>query len=130
MIVAAWEMSFEMGVTPERRLRYNANEMFSGRVGREYWRSAREGRISTSANRRERRFHQILDEEYQKVISCGSGVTGTQESGSAREPNPSGSHAVMRRLVLVAAGAGIAILFRRLLKASGYRRYAGNTRQT
>ena len=70
MIIAAWEMSYETGATPEHRLRYNANEMFSGEVGRTFWRNSRESRLSTSANRRERRFHQILDEEYQRILAA------------------------------------------------------------
>lgn len=78
MIVAAWEMSYEMGATPERRLRYNANEMFSGEVGRTFWQNSRESRLSTSANRRERRFHQILDEEYQRIVGAQrAGGSGT-----------------------------------------------------
>jgi uncharacterized membrane protein len=79
MIIAAWEMSYETGATPEHRLRYNANEMFSGEVGRTFWRNSRESRLSTSANRHERRFHQILDEEYQRVVGAQqadtSGIT-------------------------------------------------------
>jgi uncharacterized membrane protein len=75
MIIATWEMSYETGATPEHQLRYNANEMFSGEVGRTFWRNSRESRLSTSANRRERRFHQILDEEYQRTV-------GTEQTGS------------------------------------------------
>lgn len=68
MIIASWGMSYEVHALPEHRLRFIANEMFQGQVGRDFWREARTGRLSTSANRRERRFHQVLDEEYQKVI--------------------------------------------------------------
>lgn len=67
MIVAEWAMSFETKALPEVRLRANANEMFQGRVGRDYWRTARKSRLSTSAGRRERRFHEILDEEYNRA---------------------------------------------------------------
>jgi hypothetical protein len=41
--------------------------MFHGRVGRQYWEGARDLRLSTSANRMERRFHEILEEEYQRA---------------------------------------------------------------
>ncbi|MEV0402991.1 DUF6082 family protein [Actinoallomurus sp. NPDC050550] len=67
MIIAEWSLSFETRALPEVRLRAIANEMFQGRVGRHYWKSAREARLSTSANSRERRFHEILDEEYQRA---------------------------------------------------------------
>jgi uncharacterized membrane protein len=67
VIVSEWALSFETGALPEFRLRAIANEMFQGRVGRDYWESAREVRLSTSAGRRERRFHGILDEEYERA---------------------------------------------------------------
>ncbi|MBO0802591.1 MAG: hypothetical protein J2P25_05885 [Nocardiopsaceae bacterium] len=125
MIVAAWEASFEMGATPEHRLRYNANEMFRGPVGREYWRNAREGRISTSANSRERRFHQILDEEYQKIDNSEgrhSSYSGIQQ----HERDSSGRFPIMaRRVLLIAVGAGIAILARRVLRRRGSRPLRG-----
>lgn len=89
------ETSFETGATPEHRLRYNANEMFSGEVGQTFWRNSRDSRLSTSANRREQRFHQILDEEYQRVVRVqkagGSGMTTLTRGESAirnrRPPN-------------------------------------------
>lgn len=115
MIVAAWEMSFEMGAIPEHRLRYASNEMFRGRVGREYWRNAREGRISTSANRRERRFHQILDEEYQKIVGPEDSIPSALESDSTPEPYRTRAYAVTRPLLLLVTGAGVALLIRRLL---------------
>src|SRR2546430_1625022 len=67
MVIAEWELSFETGALPERRLRAIASEMFQGQVGRQYWEAAREVRLSTSANRAERRFHHVLDEEYQRA---------------------------------------------------------------
>lgn len=67
MILSEWQMSFETRALGERRLRAISREMFEGRVGREFWVSAREIRLSTSETRRARRFHQILDEEYQRA---------------------------------------------------------------
>lgn len=67
MIVSEWALSFETGALPEVRLRAIANEMFQGQVGRDYWASAREIRRATYTGRRERRFHEILDEEYQRT---------------------------------------------------------------
>lgn len=101
MIIAAWEMSYETGATPEQRVRYNANEMFRGEVGRTFWRNSRESRLSTSANRRERRFHQVLDEEYQRII-------GAQQADSSEiTPLIKGKGRVTvnaRRVVWFAAG--------------------------
>jgi hypothetical protein len=53
--------------TPETRLRAISREMFSAHPGRAYWREARQVRMSTSETKRARRFHQILDEEYNRA---------------------------------------------------------------
>jgi Family of unknown function (DUF6082) len=114
MIIAAWEMAYETGATPENRLRYNANEMFSGEAGRTFWRNSRESRPSTSANRRERRFHQILDEEYQRAIVVQSGshpVTHGQRRSDRR------LHAAVRRLALPVAGAALSAIVCRILRS-------------
>ncbi|GAA2155881.1 DUF6082 family protein [Actinomadura napierensis] len=67
MIVSEWQMSYETKALPEVRLRAVSREMFSGRPGRAYWREARQVRLSTSGNKRARRFHEILDEEYRRA---------------------------------------------------------------
>lgn len=115
MIVSAWEMSFEMGAIPERRLRYAANEMLRGQVGRDYWRDSREARLSTSANRRERRFHQIIDDEYQKVIRSHRDVVPPGPR-SVRCPTATANSPTLRSLLLVGIGAVGAILGRRIFR--------------
>lgn len=67
MIVSEWRMSYETKALPEVRLRAISREMFSGRPGRAYWLEAREARLNTSTNKRARRFHEILDEEYHRA---------------------------------------------------------------
>jgi hypothetical protein len=67
MIISEWQMSFETKALPESRLRAISREMFSAHPGRAYWREARQVRLSTSENKRARRFHQILDEEYNRA---------------------------------------------------------------
>ncbi|WP_433472784.1 DUF6082 family protein [Spirillospora sp. CA-142024] len=67
MIISEWQMSFETKALPETRLRAISREMFSAHPGRSYWREAREVRMSTSETIRARRFHQILDEEYNRA---------------------------------------------------------------
>jgi uncharacterized membrane protein len=114
MIIAAWEMSFEMRATPERRLRYNANEMFRGQVGREFWRNARESRMSTSASRRERRFHEILDEEYQKIVNSSEA-----DADAHREHRHRGPQNPVRHLLWAAVGAGLTVIFCKLLRREG-----------
>jgi hypothetical protein len=111
MIVAAWALSYETGATPELRLRYNANELFRGPVGREYWRNAGESRLSTSANRRERRFHKILDEEYWRVVS-----SSPLRSPAVGEPGPTSKdgRALASSLLWASAGAGLTAIICRL----------------
>ncbi|MVZ99945.1 hypothetical protein F8568_006040 [Actinomadura sp. LD22] len=67
MIVSEWQMSYETKALPEVRLRAISREMFSGRPGRAYWQEARQVRLKTSADKRSRRFHEILDEEYRRA---------------------------------------------------------------
>lgn len=105
MIISEWSLSFETGALPEPRLRAIANEMFQGRVGRDYWRSARELRLSTSAGRRNRRFHEILDEEYQRaqppVVSGGPPQATADRDQTRRE-----------RVLWVAIGVAATMLYR------------------
>ncbi|MFA1550888.1 DUF6082 family protein [Actinomadura chokoriensis] len=67
MIISEWQLSFETKALPETRLRAVSREMFSARPGRAYWREARRVRTSTSHTKRASRFHQILDEEYDRA---------------------------------------------------------------
>lgn len=68
MILSQWQMSYETGALGEKRLRVIAEEMFLGRVGRKFWKDAREIRLATTENKRAQRFHEVLDEAYQKVV--------------------------------------------------------------
>ncbi|SPT57100.1 Uncharacterised protein [Actinomadura madurae] len=67
MIISEWQMSFETKALPETRLRAISREMFSAHPGRAYWREARQVRLGTSESKRARRFHRILDEEYNRA---------------------------------------------------------------
>jgi hypothetical protein len=67
MILSEWQMSFETKALGEIRLRAISREMFSGHPGRAFWREARDVRLATSENRRAHRFHEILDEEYDRA---------------------------------------------------------------
>lgn len=86
--------------------------MFQGRVGRDYWQSARQARLSTSASPRERRFHEVLDEEYQQAQppeTVGSPVQmpATERTRTAKE-----------RLLWAPIGAAAALLYRTLRSRS------------
>lgn len=106
MIISEWSLSYETRALPEERLRAIANEMFQGRVGCEYWQNARQARLSTSASRRERRFHEILDEEYRR----------TQPQARISTPTLDAGHTLFTKERLFWAGVGaIAMMLYRML---------------
>jgi len=116
MIIAAWELSWEMGATPEHRLRVNANEMFRGQIGRDFWRNAGARRLAGSANRRERRFHEILDEEYRRALADHPHSELRPDPRTPqREPGRMWS-GVRKRLVWAGIGAGVVAAFYRVLR--------------
>lgn len=106
MIIAEWSLSFGTRALPEARLRVIANEMFQGQVGRDYWRNAREARLSTSASHRERRFHEILDEEYKRAEPPA--VTERSIPGPAAPQKA----AAKERLLWVGVGVAATLLYR------------------
>ena len=106
MIISEWSLSFETGALPEGRLRVIANEMFQGSVGRGYWESVRETRLATSAGRRERRFHEILNEEYDRATPSASSST------TARACAGKSMLTKRERLLWAAAGAFVVWFFR------------------
>lgn len=67
MIVGQWATAFETRTLPEQRLRAIANEMFHGEPGQAFWAESREGWLANPANDTERRFTEILDEEYRRA---------------------------------------------------------------
>ncbi|MEU8200659.1 DUF6082 family protein [Streptosporangium sp. NPDC049046] len=117
MIVAEWAMSFEMKTLREPRLRLIANEMFQGDVGRSYWQVARVARLSTSASRTERRFHEILDEEYRRSTPSGRGEVSGPASRKAGDRLPE-----RERVLWMSVGAGTAALVCCLLRGGLRRR--------
>jgi hypothetical protein len=105
MIISEWQMSFETKALGETRLRAISREMFDGAVGRQFWRTARAVRIATSETRAARLFHEILDEEYQRVLASPAVAPLSDGDGV----NDRGKTSRIRRaLGWVAAGAGTA----------------------
>lgn len=110
MIVSEWAMSYETRALPEARLRANANEMFQGPVGRAYWQDARENRLSTSAGRRERRFHEILDEEYERTRGRDGQTPAIEISGAGK------ARESLLRAGAVATAVAVLLILRRWLQ--------------
>jgi hypothetical protein len=110
MIVSQWQMSYETRSLTETHLRFLAREFFAGTIGREFWRVAREDRLSTSENRRIRRFHLILDEEYQ--ASLATPAIPPPEPAPVASAHTGARHRISRVLLAGAAAAGVVALVR------------------
>ncbi|MEV6983207.1 DUF6082 family protein [Sphaerisporangium sp. NPDC051017] len=67
LIVSQWSMEYELRTITDEHLRSIAHVLFSGPAGRRYWNNVRDLRITSTSTRRERRFHEILDEEYHRA---------------------------------------------------------------
>lgn len=68
MIVAFWQMAYRGGVTTDAEVRLGARYFFTGRIGRAFWSDARADRAETAGDATERRFHELVDAEYQAAI--------------------------------------------------------------
>lgn len=67
-IVDYWRISYHSGVTIDEEVRLGAARMFTGRIGRAYWKGARADRLATARDGTERRFYRFVDAEYQKAL--------------------------------------------------------------
>ncbi|WP_067800167.1 DUF6082 family protein [Actinomadura formosensis] len=101
LIFSNWQMSFELKTMDERLLRVVASTLFKGEPARRFWAKARRTRIATSATRRERRFHRIVDEMYQAAEAQGPPLPdlGRQRESAIRR----------HRGVLLGAALGAAV---------------------
>jgi Family of unknown function (DUF6082) len=69
MVISDWRYAYLSGQLPDDHLRQTARAVLGSPVGHAYWTFAREVRRSEAANRRDRRFHAILDEAWAAVAS-------------------------------------------------------------
>ncbi|WP_248963645.1 DUF6082 family protein [Sphaerisporangium perillae] len=67
LLVSQWAMEHELRTITEEQLRSLAHKLFSGPTGRRYWHDVRELRTTGTTTRGERRFQEILDEEYRRA---------------------------------------------------------------
>jgi hypothetical protein len=75
LVVSHWEMEYGLGTLTDPHLRVIARAVFSTAAGRRYWQTARPTQMISSVGRRERRFHRILDEEYENAAPDADGRT-------------------------------------------------------
>lgn len=114
LIVSYWQSRFELGMFSEAHLRAGASEMFAAVPGRRFWAATRNVRRETAQTRRARRFHRILDEEYDRAIAAGPPTAD----------RPSAPQVRFRRgrrvtgFIVAGAGvvAGLRLLYRELVR--------------
>lgn len=90
LIVSYWQSRFELGMFSEAHLRYGASRMFSAAPGRRFWEGGRAARFAVSQSRRLRRFHEILDEEYQKADLQEQPRPRQEQPGPRADHRPTG----------------------------------------
>nr|WP_275548865.1 DUF6082 family protein [Streptomonospora sp. PA3] len=96
MIISQWEMAYDSRAIGDEHVRALAGNLFAGRVGWEFWGRVRAVRLRTADTRRARRFHRILDEEFQRAAEP------PPEDGAGAGTGGGG-----RRVMWVALGAGL-----------------------
>jgi len=147
LIIANYQMSYELKTYSERLLRDSAYHLLSGEAGQRFWAAGRERRLHTSSSRRERRFHQILDEEYQRALRSPATAPRAEPANPSPDPpsdaprdlhsRASNAHPTRpargaRWLIAVAAGAAGAVAILRALgraRARGKRTNGARPRQ-
>lgn len=85
LVISHWEMEYGLGTLTDQHLRVIARAVFSTAPGHRYWQVARPVRMVSSVGSRERRFHQILDEEHENAIR---GVADDPETCTQRRGSP------------------------------------------
>src|SRR5216683_2045201 len=68
LIISQFQMAFELRTISEQHLREAAYILLSGEAGQRFWATGRELRQRAVSSRRERRFHEIIDAEYQRAL--------------------------------------------------------------
>jgi Family of unknown function (DUF6082) len=82
LILSFWEDGYRLGSISENIIRGDLAIMFCGEAGREFWAIARYARLQTSHDRRNKRFAQIAEEEFQKATSIGPPAVRAEEPPS------------------------------------------------
>lgn len=80
LIVSFWQNDYALGGMPDHKLRTLASDLFRGEAGRDFWDDTRDLRLRSTASHRDKRFCQIIEEEYQQSISAGPPIIKAEES--------------------------------------------------
>ncbi|WP_432924258.1 DUF6082 family protein [Microbispora sp. CA-135349] len=111
LVMSFWSINFDLGTIFDSELQYQASALFQGEAGRRYWEVARLIR-QREARGRQRRFVQIVDDEYRKAIDAGPAAisadapASTPASGTLVSPDRARLFGIaLGAAALIAAGA-------------------------
>lgn len=82
LIVSFWQNNYVLGGSSDQVLRGVAASMFRGEAGRDFWADTSDMRLQSAEGGRNKRFCQIMEEEYQKAISTGPPAIEAEEPSS------------------------------------------------
>jgi hypothetical protein len=105
LIVSFWRSMFEIGKITEDQLHALSAYMFAGAPGRRYWTVAGPHQRAHYVSERDRRFVEILDQEYTKA-AVSTPAAESRKPKVTRLP-PAGSHSTIATLALGVAGGAI-----------------------
>ncbi|MFE9763214.1 DUF6082 family protein [Streptomyces sp. NPDC005808] len=76
LVLSHWEMMYELGALTEGQLRQAADSIFRATPGRTFWAASRGPRGDAAETRRARRFHQLVDESYERSGAAPPSLPG------------------------------------------------------
>lgn len=76
LVLSHWEMMYELGALTEGQLRQAADSIFRAAPGRTFWAASRDARGDAAESRRARRFHQLVDESFERSATPPAGSPG------------------------------------------------------
>jgi hypothetical protein len=108
-------MSYATRTLTDDHLRLLAAEFLSGTIGREFWVIARQARLDTSESKLNQRFHEIVDEEYQRLLT-----TPAIPPPAPRAASRGGEHRPWHPFAIGAMIIGLGVVIRFIRRGHGH----------
>jgi len=118
LIVSFWQNDYLLGGFSEHALRGVLSSFFRGEAGRNFWADTRDLRLQESEGRRDRRFCQIVEEEYRKAVATGPPAikADLSLSGAAADQQVTTRNPVRKEAIMLALGVIGGIAFDSLIR--------------
>jgi Family of unknown function (DUF6082) len=116
LIVSFWRDHYVLGDFRDHAMHGLAASLFRGEAGRGFWADTRDMRLETAEGGRDRRFCQIMEEEYQKAILAGPPAVKAEASPPELHADQRTLHSPVLKnglILLTGAAGGFAIEFLR-----------------